>query len=339
MAYTTIDDPEAYFQIAEWTGNATNRSITLPGDTDMQPDMVLIKEYSSSDENSWRLADSARGVSSKWLATNTEDAEGTSASIVTALNSDGFSIGTAAAVNSTGDSCIGYCWKESATAGFDMTTWSGTGSAKTESHSLSAVPHIILVKQRDDPGGGSNSWNMYHHKNTSAPETDYLVLNDSDATADSNLRWNDTAPTSSVFTVGTGNTTNQSSSSYVGYLWTGIQGFSKFGGYDANNNVDGPYIHLGFKPAFLLIKESNNADAWILWDNKRDPYNETQKTLVPNNVNAQDTNTTNDDVDFLANGFKIRCTSYINNSGGKYVYMAFAEAPFVNSNGVPCNAR
>ena len=333
-AYTTIDDPEAYFQIATWTGNETARAITLPGDTDMQPDMVLIKEYSSSDENSWRLADSARGVSSKWLATNNDDAEGTSSSIVTALNTDGFSIGAAAAVNSSGDSCIGYCWKESATAGFDMVTYTGTGSAKTENHSLSAVPHLMIFRNRT----ATNDWLTYHHKNTSAPETDYLYFNLTSATQDSNIHFNDTAPTSSVFTVGTSGYTNGNTDGHIAYLWRSVQGFSKFGSYTGNGNADGTFVYLGFQPALLFVKNTASSSTnWYMYDYKRLGYNVDNNALYPNTVAGQQTD---DDIDILSNGFKTRNTDAGHNgSGNTIIYAAWARSPFVNSEGVPCNAR
>ena len=333
-AYTAIDDPEAFHQTVTWTGNQTARSITLPGDTDMPPALVWIKEFSSSDENSWRLADSARGVASKWLATNNDDAEGTSASIVTALNSDGFSIGTAAAVNSTGDGCIGFCWKESATAGFDMVTYTGNETNRTISHSLSAVPHFMVVKNRT----GSNDWLVYHHKNTTAPETDYLYLNLTSATQDAAIQWNDTAPTSSVFSVGTSGYTNGDTDGHVAYLWSEKQGYSKFGSYIGNDNADGIYVHLGFRPAWVMIKKSSDTGHWLIFNNKRLGYNVDNQELYANDVTAEGSRT-DDTVDFLANGMKLRSTWDAANDTGTFIYAAFAEAPFVNSEGVPNNAR
>ena len=334
-AYTTIDDPEAYFQIATWTGNETARAITLPGDTDMQPDMVWIKEYSSSDENSWRVADSARGVASKWLATNNADAEGTSASIVTALSTDGFSIGAAAAVNSTGDSCIGYCWKESATAGIDLIAMTGTGVARTQSHSLSAVPKMIIVKCRND---GSKSWAVYHAGAASDAETDVLALDASDAKADDATYWNDTAPTSSVFTVGTANGVNKNTKLYVSYVFAPVQGFSKFGSYTGNGNADGTFVYLGFQPALLFVKNTASSSTnWYMYDYKRLGYNVDNNALYPNTTSGQQTD---DDIDILSNGFKTRNTDGGHNgSGNTIIYAAWARSPFVNSEGVPCNAR
>ena len=339
MAYTTIDDPSAYFQVAQWTGNASTRSITLPGDTDMQPDMTLIKEYSSADENSWILQDSVRGAS-VFLTTNDLDADVSSSSVVTAFNSDGFSLGTAASVNKSGASCIGFCWKETADAGFDIVAFEGTGSARTISHSLSAVPHLMITKQREDPGGGSNSWNVYHHRNTSAPETDYLILEDSSATADSNIRWNDTAPTSSVFTVGTGNSVNQSGVDHIMYLWSGKQGFSKFGSYTGNANANGTFCYTGFAPKIIWYKITNGAGNWCMkvkGTTGFTGYNPEDKYLYTS-ARPGTSPVTGCTVDFLSNGFKWRDSAVNCNGSYSYIFMAWAEAPFVNSNGVPCNA-
>ena len=339
-AYTTIDNPELYFQTYIYAGNASNpRTHTLSGDEDMQPDMIFQKNRSSS--NGWTVADAVRG------ANLTLSCDGAGAEItdkadghVDSFTSTGFVLGAGtsdARINDSGNNYAAWCWKESATAGFDIISYSGTGSAKTESHSLSAVPHWMLVKQRNDPGGGSNSWEVYHQKNTSAPETEFMYFNETGATTDSNLRWNDTAPTSSVITVGTGYSTNQSSSSFIGYLWSEKQGYSKFGSYSGNGNADGTFVYTGFRPAFLIIKRTEEAGSWNLIDTKRDTYNPTAVNIKADSSNAEESFSI---CDILSNGFKIRTTNgAVNNSSGTYIYMAFAEAPFVNSNGVPCNAR
>jgi hypothetical protein len=193
---------------------------------------------------------------------------------------------------------------------------------------------MMIVKNR----GSTYSWQVYHHKNTSAPETDYLTFNSTAATDDYADYWNDTAPTSSVYTVGSAADINGSSDTYVTYLWTGIQGFSKFGSYTGNGNADGPFIYTGFRPAFILRKESSNADVWIINDTKRNPINDgSMDPLYPAADSAEPGGV---NFDILSNGFKIRNTDGdTNTSGATFIYAAFAEAPFVNSNGVPCNAR
>jgi len=180
---------------------------------------------------------------------------------------------------------------------------------------------------------------MFHHKNTSAPETDYLYLNQTAATADSNVYWNDTLPSSTLISLGSDDDVNTSSATYVCYAWSEVQGFSKFGSYTGNGNADGTFVYTGFRPAFIIFKKSSGSgDDWSMYDYKRTGYNSAgNEELRPNTTAAeQDV----DRIDILSNGFKARTSSgETNESGSSYVYMAFAEAPFVNSSGVPCNAR
>ena len=194
---------------------------------------------------------------------------------------------------------------------------------------------MMIVKNRTN----AIKWAVYHHRNTAAPETDHLQLNDNVATSDDDSTWDDTAPTSSVFRVKSSTSTNGSSANYVAYLWTGKQGFSKFGGYTGNGSADGTYVYTGFRPAFVLFKGLASNREWILADNKRDPINEVDAVLYGNTTDLEGDS---DMVDFLSNGFKHIHASgpgTINTSGETYIYMAYAEQPFVNSNGVPGNAR
>ncbi len=330
MAYTTIDNPELYFQVALYTGNYSTQSITLPGSEDMQPDMVWIKERDGT--SSHALQDSVRGTGSK-LMPNASDAESTGeTAYITSFDSDGFSIGANNGINQDGILNVAWCWKE-ASGIFDIVTYTGNGSGRTISHSLSAVPHLYIVKGRT----WAENWMVYHHKNTSAPETDYLEMSLTSATADNVDRFNDTAPTSSVFSVGSGDGTNKNTYTYVAYLWSEKQGFSKFGSYTGNGNADGTFIYTGFRPAWFLCKNTQDAgDNWILHDNKRDTFNVTDNGLAPNDSTAEFTDV---DMDFLSNGVKMRNNTGRANSAKTFIYMAFAEAPFVNSKGVPCNAR
>ena len=332
--YTAIDDPEAYFQVKIYAGDSTNHALTFDGDTDTQPDAVWIKER--DDAINHYLYDSVRGVG-KRLQVNIDNAEGdTDSTWFASFDSDGFSIGSEDNINDTGDNYVAWCWKE-ASGIFDIDAYEGTGSARTEAHSLSAVPHLMIVKSRD----GAYNWAVYHHKNTGASgsaEDEGIFLNLTNATDSSPVQWNDTAPTSSVFSLGTGNQTNRSGDSYIAYLWSEKQGFSKFGGYTGNGNADGPFIYTGFRPAMVIIKWVSGSNRWVISDNKRDIDNPVIGELNPDASTAEDTAST--PFDFLSNGFKIRRTGDVfNNSGGTYIYMAWAEAPFVNSNGVPCNAR
>ena len=334
MAYTTIDDPESYFQTVLYTGNFTdNTAITLPGTNNMQPDLVWLKERDEAEGHRWH--DAARGAT-KYVQSSSANSEATNADTLKSFDSDGFTLGANNEHNQDSMPYVAWCWKESATSGFDIVTWTGNETARTISHSLSAVPNVIFVKCRNVAHG----WVVYHSANTSAPETDLLVLNGNDATTDSNTRWNDTAPTSSVFTVGTSTEVNQDTKLFVGYLFSEKQGFSKFGSYTGNGNADGAFVYLGFRPAWIMIKHPDaNGYDWKLYDSKRDSYNGLDTNLEANTTDAEP-GEANMQIDYLSNGFKIRNTnSNYNDSGYKYIYMAFAEAPFVNSNGVPCNAR
>ena len=328
MAYTAIDDPEAYFQTKLYTGNAAQQAITLDGDTDMQPDLVWIKTRAKTYDHI--INDSVRGVNNT-LRPSTTGAE-SAYTHFSAFGSDGFTLENHNNVNESGDAYVAWCWKESATAGFDIVGYTGNGTDDTDiSHSLSAVPHVILVKNRD----AADPWRMQHK---ALGETYGLILNDTSAKDDDDTAWSDEAPTSSVFTLGTSVNTNRNTSNFIAYLFSEKQGFSKFGSYLGNGNADGPFVYTGFKPAFVMIKSITVA-SWRIWDNKREDYtgNPNQTTLNANEGGAE-----YDDasviMDFLSNGFKIRVTGD-NDAAEVITYMAFAEAPFVNSNGVPCNAR
>ncbi len=330
MAYTTIDNPELYFQTVTYTGNATARTITLDGDENMQPDLVWGKIRSEGQDHV--LVDSVRGAT-KQLYASDNALEQTEAQGLTGFASDGFTLGTHAYFNKNTATYVAWCWKESATAGFDIVTATGTGSSKTISHSLSAVPHWIISKEKS---GSANDWVVYHHKNTSAPETDKLILNETNATSDDSC-WDDTAPTSSVFSVSGASVVNRSSSTYVYYLWSEKKGFSKFGSYTGNGNADGPFIYTGFKPAWVMQKNTSATQGWQLQDNKREGYNGDNDLLQPNDTAAE---SGVNRIDILSNGFKVITTDAGQNTDGStYVYWAFAKSPFVNSNGVPTTAR
>ena len=334
MAYTSIDNPELYFQVELWTGTGSENARTLDGDENMQPDFVWIKRRSTSDSHT--LYDSVRGVTD-YLISNATDAEATNAQTLKSFDSDGFTLGTANEVNKSSDTFVAWCWKESADAGFDIVTYTGNGSARTISHSLSAVPKYYVVKQRNSTGG----WIVYHVGNTSSPETDYLRGDKTDSTVDDAI-FNDTAPTSSVFSVGTNAPVNGSDDTYVTYLFAEKQGYSKFGSYTGNGSTDGPMIYLGFRPAMFIIKRTNATEQWEIVDNKRNTVNPVNDMLVPNGTDAETAATTSNRIycDFLSNGVKMRSTaSSANEDGGEFIFLAFAEAPFVNSNGVPVQAR
>jgi len=351
--YTAIDDPEAYFQTVIYTGNDTNRTITLDADTDMQPDLVWMKDRDQAIYH--RLTDSVRGVG-KVLFTNVTNAEqddeyGTVGSFV----SDGFTIRVGANANSTWVGAnentvkyVAWCWKAGGSAstnengsidssvsantdaGFSIVSFTGTGSVVTIGHGLGTTPAMIILKNRTVAG---DYWHAFHQ---SLGGTKVLYLNATSATATTSASWNDTNPTSTVFT--NGSSTYTDSSNYIAYCFAEKQGFSKFGKYTGNGNANGTFIYTGFRPAFVMIKRTDSAASWVMHDTKRATYNPAYKRLHAELADAE--YTTSYGIDILSNGFKPIVTDAVwNASGGTYIYMAFAEAPFVNSNGVPCNAR
>jgi len=327
MAYTTIDNPELYFQTKLYTGNGSTQSITLDGDENMQPDMVWIKVRSTTGDHG--VFDSQRGGTTKFIRPNKTNAETTSDSI-SSLNSDGFSLG--AGWNDNTATFVAWCWKESSTAGFDIVTYTGNETDDTDiSHSLSAVPHAILVKKRN----GATNWVVYHQ---GMDNTHGMYLDTTSAKVDSAAFWSDEDPTSSVFTLGDSGSVNGNTDTFVAYLFSEKQGFSKFGSWTGNGNSDGPFIHLGFRPAFLLWK-STGSENWYINDNKREPFNDDAMSVLYPNLNNSE-GALSDEIDMLSNGFKMRGTNSAHNTDGQeYIYLAFAEASFVNSKGVPANAR
>ena len=363
MAYTTIDDPTAHFQTKTYTGSAGAQSITFDGNSNLQPDWIWIKERGAVGGHV--ATDTVRGISASSApflqpsATGAEEGDnGTVANrTLTSSNTNGFTLGQDAYYtnfNNNSDTYVSWNWKANGsgsantagsinttstsvntTAGFSISTYTGNNTAgATIGHGLGVTPNLIIVKLRSASGG---YWITYHHKVSSAPETDYLALNSSDAVADANVFWNDTAPTSTLITLGDDGWVNGNSTTHVCYAFAEKQGFSKFGSYIGNANADGPYIHLGFKPAFLVIKQASSARNWIMMDAKRSPFNIVTKYMKGNSTSAEETYNY---VDFLSGGFKCRDSDTgANASGGLYVYYAFAENPFTTSSGVPATAR
>jgi len=337
MAYTTIDDPSAYFQTTLYSGTGSSQAVTNTGNSDLQPDWVWLKVRSNGTYGHV-VFDSVRGVNKALFpnANNVEEDQSSDVSL-SSFNSDGFTVGGYFNnVNQSGQTFVSWQWKKTADAGFDIVTATGNATAKTIAHSLSAVPHVMIAKEKS---GSVNDWTVYHHKNTAAPETDSLILNETNVTADQNTHWNDTAPTSSVFTVGTGSVVNRNSSTYVYYLFSEKQGYSKFGSYKGNGNADGTFVYTGFKPAMVICKKSNASGTnWGIIDNKRaKSFNQISAMLNPNSTGSEGAN---NNCDFVSNGFKWRTNDGNSNaSGDSYIYMAFAEQPFVTSTGVPATAR
>ena len=358
MAFTTIDDPEAYFQTVIYTGNGSaDHAITLPGDTDMQPDFVWIKNRDATDNHC--LFDAVRGAT-KLLTSNLGDVVGsnevTDTDTLDSFTSDGFQVDADVKVNTSSEDYVAWCWKANGTgsantsgsinttatsanttSGFSIIDYVGNQTdGSTIGHGLGAVPHVFMVHVRN---ADESAWFVYHHKNTSAPETDYLQLHGTNATSDYNLAWNDTAPTSTLITLGRESHVSYNTKNMICYAWTEIQGFSKFGSYTGNGNADGPFIFCGFRPAFIMTKRTDSTGSWGMFDNKRSAFN-----VVDDRQNADlaeaDQEHADNSHDFLSNGFKVRTAdNQYNNVSGTYIFIAFAEAPLVNSEGVPVNAR
>ena len=242
---------------------------------------------------------------------------------LTAFNSDGFSVGTRLGVNDADETFVAWQWLESATAGFDMVTYTGNETNRTISHSLGVVPELIIVKLIS----GADSWTVYHADNYTTPATDALTLDSTAATAEASTFWNDTAPTSSVFSVGTGGRTNTDGGTLIAYLWASVEGFSKIGYYRGDGSADGPFAWCGFRPAMIFLKRINAVEGWAIHDTQRSPYNVVVARLEPNATDAEATNLTA--LDFLSNGFKIRGTDTLwNDDGSRYCFAAWADTPF-----------
>jgi hypothetical protein len=341
MAYTTINKGSSYFNGLAYSGNNTATAYNNGLDMSTNGGWVWLKTRSASGDHG--LFDSVRGIN-KRLISNSTNAEDTLASNgVTSFNSTGFSLGTVA-YNDTPYTFMSWSWiaggtgvsntsgtisstvSVNTTAGFSIATFTGTGVAGiTVGHGLGVTPSMMIVKSR----GTTGNWLVYHK---SLGNTGGLILEGTSVFTANTGYWNNTSPTSSVFTLGT----FTPASTAVAYCFAEVKGYSKFGSYTGNGSANGTFVYTGFKPAFIIIKRTDVAQSWILFDNKRDPYNEATKVLYPNLSNAEDAN----NLDLLSNGFKPRSTSsFTNSSGNNFIYMAFAENPFVSSTQIPTTAR
>jgi len=348
MAYTTIDKPSDYFNTVLYTGNGGTQSITGVG---FQPDWVWIKSRTEGYGHS--LFDAVRGVT-KAIASEGTGAEYTFSTGLTAFGSDGFTLGSGTVVNNNSQNHASWNWKAggsassntdgsitstvsaNTTAGFSIVSYTGTGSNATVGHGLGVAPKMIICKGRSF--SSSAHWLTYHEAmgNTSA-----MKLNLTSAKETTHYYWNNTSPTSSTFSLGAGTEANTSSATFIAYCFAEKKGYSKFGSYTGNGNADGTFVYTGFKPAFVLIKSTSNAVNWQMQDNKTAPHNLMVNKLFANTSAAQDTGSENT-MDFYSNGFKPRGTGSsenINGNGYSYIYMAFAENPFVTSTGIPSCAR
>jgi len=329
---TTATQAGKFFNPVLYTGNGSTQSVTGVG---FQPDWTWLKVRSTSGNHF--LTDAVRGAGLT-LYSNLTNAEDNNSSLFTGFTSDGFNLaGGNATVNANGSTFVSWNWKANGsgstntagsitstvsantTSGFSVVTYTGAGGTATVGHGLGVAPSMVIVKRRN----AVSDWFVYH---TSIGATKGLFLNNTyDAVTSANL-WNNTAPTSTVFSIGTDATVN--TGTYVAYCFSEIQGFNKFGSYVGNGNADGPFVFCGFRPAFVMIKATSGTGTgnWVVQDDMRSPSNVSNKTLYANLSNAEDTSYS---IDFLSNGFKLRSALYdaTNQSGANYAFAAFAEVP------------
>jgi hypothetical protein len=343
MAYTTINKGSSYFNTVLYTGTGATNARTGIG---FQPDWTWIKCRNTTD---WHiLTDAVRGAT-KTIYSNSTAAETTQAQALQSFNTDGFTLGTSTEVNANANTYVAWNWlganttvsntagtisstvSANTTSGFSIVSYTGTGANATVGHGLGVAPSMLIVKNR----GTAGDWRCYHK---SLGNTQLIRLNLTNATL-TNASWNNTTPTSTVFSIGVNDDVNQNGGTHIAYCFAEVKGFSKFGSYTGNGSTDGTFVYTGFTPAFVMTKESSGTSHWIIHDTKRSPNNEMRKELYANLSNAEAENARY--IDCLSNGFKIRSDddTQINGSGATYIYMAFASSPFVSSKGIPTTAR
>jgi hypothetical protein len=277
------------------------------------------------------MFDSGRGVQ-KGLGTNWSGAEYSDANTLTAFNSNGYSLGSDASsrgVNINTNTYVDWAWKKGATPGFDVVTYTGNATNRTISHGLGVVPEMMMIRTRGAPTG-SEPFVVYHSKLNGGtnPANYYLYSTQTAAEGATAIFFNNTMPTSSVFTVGTDAFVNQSGTGIVAYLFAGVEGFSKFGSYVGNGAADGPFVWCGFRPRFVMIKRADSTGGWWMVDTSRFPTNQITNAVLTANSSAAEGGS-GYGLDIISNGFKPRDvgTDY-NASGGTYIFAAFAETPF-----------
>ena len=338
--------PSEHFNTVLYSGTggtypSTTQSVTNVG---FEPSWTWIKIRTQAYQHF--IYDAVRGAT-KVIYSDSTIGEATG-NQMTSFNSDGFTvanISTGVATNASGESFVAWNWKANGSgssntngsinttntsanveSGFSISTYIGTGSAATIGHGLSSAPDMIIVKRRD----GTGEWEVYHSGNTSEPETEHIRLSGTAATSDNANYWNDTAPTPSVFTVGTDSYVNASGGTYVAYCFHSVEGYSAAGKYSGNGSTDGSFIFTGFRPAWLLVKRTDDNGNWYTWDSKRASYNPIGNRLYMDGTGAEAT--TPLAVDFTSNGFKWRDTNGGWNTSGDYIYLCFAETPFKYAN-------
>jgi len=337
-----INKPDLYFNTKLYTGNGGTQSITGVG---FQPDWCWIKSRSQAyNHTSW---DAVRGAGER-LIPNATDAEETQTGDMSAFITDGFTLGGGNVTNQSSQTYASWNWlgangtsantdgdlnstvSANTTSGFSIVSYTGTGANATVGHGLGVAPKMMIIKNRS----ALQNWVVYHQ---SIGNDRNLYLNRTDATNITSGWFNNTSPTSTVFTIGNDGAVSGNGNNLVAYCFAEKQGYSKFGSYVGNGNADGPFVYTGFKPAFVIFKRTSGTGNWQLLDNKRLGYNPLNYTLYPNsNISDQDEG----DIYLYSNGFQLRGTGTDGNgSGSTYIYMAFAENPLVGTNNIPATAR
>ena len=336
MAYTTIDNPGLFFNTVLYSGNGSTQSITGVG---FQPDWIWQKERSST---SYHVATDAVRGNTKQLFPNDPYGDVTDSNYITSFDSDGFGQGANNDTNQSSQTYVAWNWKANGsgssnsdgsitstvsantTAGFSIVSYTGTGSNATVGHGLGVAPKVLILKSRTRSDG---QWSV---GSDMLGWTKFLYLDATSAEQTFNI-YQDTAPTSSVFSLSSDGGVNQSGGNMIGYAFAEKKGYSRFGSYTGNGSTDGTFVYTGFRPAWVITKITSGADSWTLWDNTRDPHNVATSMLRADTAQVEDTSSSYL-VDFLSNGFKWRASDgKQNGSGSSYIFMAFAEAPFVTA--------
>ena len=345
MAYTTVNKSTDYFNTKLYTGTGSSNALTGVG---FQPDLTWIKQRNETRNHAW--FDAVRGVT-KLISSSSNGAQSTQSNGLTAFGADGFTVVSHDDVNKSSGTYASWNWKANGagsantdgstnstvsvntTAGFSVVKYTGSGANATIGHGLGVAPDMIIVKNLTEAG---YDWMVYHQSIGSGK---YIRLNNTNGDA-SGSTWNNTDPTSSVFSVVSNSSdVNKNGNSFIAYCFASKTGYSKFGKYVGNGNSSGhgAFVYTGFKPAFFMVKNvSAGGHSWYMFDNKRDVDNPTNKYLVANTTAAD---ASFDWMDFNSNGIKVRGNSGgANNSGESYIYMAFGQS-LVGSNNIPCTAR
>ena len=351
MAYTTIDDPSVYFQTVLWSGSGSGQAITNGGNSDLQPDFTWIKKRAGGSARSHQLYDSTRGTT-KLLHSDSTSAESTQGAGLTAFSSDGFTVGSDDGVDGSGGTYVAWQWKANGgttvsnsngsitstvqantAAGFSIITYTGNGSdGATIGHGLNATPEVFFPKCRST----STNWEMYFFPPGGTKQYGYLNLTNGFST------WSHNDPTTTTISLSGSGDSNGNGRTMVGYAFHSVKGYSKIGTYIGNGSTSGNFIYTGFKPAFVLTKETTTASdtyQWGIRDSARTPANPANKALYPNGNNVENDHGANN-MFFNSNGFMpSTANSHTNGSDKGYFYMAFAESPFVSSAGVPSDSE